>query len=86
MDFSCLDQIRMSFATNNYSGFASNMPDIQEIFRPCPGISEQHKHETAWGSRVVQGKRVSLAQAAGAYPKSLVQAVARVVKKHLNPN
>lgn len=38
------------------------------------------------GDRIVQGKRVSLAQAAGAYPKSLVQAVARVVNKRLNPN
>ena len=62
-----------------YAGFASNVASIVRIIKPCPGISPQHRHDVAWGSRLVAGQRVSLAKAAGKYPDKLCDILADIV-------
>ena len=57
-----------------------SLPDLVRLERRCPGLSEAHRHEMAWGSRRVAGARVQLATAAGAYPPGLCRAWAEAVK------
>ena len=47
--------------------------------RPCPGISSTHYHDHAFGARMVDGKSVGLAAAAGHYPVDLVQTIAKLI-------
>ena len=37
----------------------TNMQTLCTWAKPCPGISPTHQHESAWGSRAVDGKHVS---------------------------
>ena len=67
-----------------FAGFASNVPSISQIIKPCPGISPQHRHDTAWGSRLVSGVRYSLAKEAGRYPDSLCDILADIVHGFLS--
>ena len=65
------------------TGFASNLPHISLIESRCPGVGPRHQHDRAWGSRKFQGKTISLASSAAAYPPKLCQALAQVVKAQL---
>ena len=67
-----------------HAGFASNLLSIRSLERHCPGVSTGHKHETAWGSRVVDGRRVSLAKSAGHYPRELCDKLAELVAAQLH--
>lgn len=40
------------------------------VHRMCPGICDTHKHEQCWGTRAINGKKISLTAAAH-YPKCL---------------
>ena len=51
----------------------TNLENFCTLKQSCPGFSPTHRHESAWDSRVVQGKSESRASAAGAYPVSLCQ-------------
>ena len=57
----------------------TNLECLKHLECRCPGISRFHRHEHAWGSRKVQGRRISLAAAAGAYPPTLCERWASVV-------
>ena len=59
----------------------TNLVGLCTLKLSCPGFSHTHRHESAWGSRVVQGKSVSLARAAGAYPEGLCKVWAHKVKE-----
>ena len=60
--------------------FLGNFQEILALERACPGLSASHRHEHAFGSRVVDGKCVKLAAAAGHYPFDLVKALAGIIK------
>ena len=49
----------------------TNLKCLSQLQRRCPGVSPSHLHEHAWGSRIVNNSRISLAAAAGAYPEEL---------------
>ena len=59
----------------------TNLEDLCTLKQSCPGFSHTHRHESAWGSHVVQGKSVSLARVAGAYPVGLCKTWAQKVKE-----
>ena len=61
----------------------TNMSSLEALSRKCPGISASHKHETAWGSRCVDGVNVKLAAAAGRYPERLTASWAAAVVEGL---
>ena len=63
--------------------FMANFPRILQCSLRCPGKSSRHKHKTAWGTAVVNGRHIKLAAAAGAYPTALCAAVADVVAAEL---
>ena len=62
------------------TGLAANFPEIKEMSIRCPGLSAFHPHDVAWGSRKVSGTCLSLAKAAGRYPRKLCAALARVMR------
>ena len=66
------------------TSFCSNILGFDKVSASCPGISAKHQHETAWGSRNVNGIVVSLAKAAGAYPDDLCDVMAQVVSCQLS--
>ena len=49
----------------------SNDLSLKKLSRYCPGLSKTHKHDHAWGSIKIAGKRFSKAAAAGRYPNQL---------------
>ena len=57
----------------------SNLPELVILQLSCPGISATHVHDVAWGSRKLDGRTVSLARSAGAYPPNLCMAWAQAV-------
>ena len=58
----------------------SNMKELRELSRKCPGISRRHKHAHAWGSVKVKGKVRNRASLAGAYPPELCRCWAPCVR------
>ena len=58
----------------------TNMESLRVIAAKCPGLSRWHSHEVAWGSKMVNGKSVRLAAAAGKYPHALCEKWAQAVK------
>ena len=84
----CAYGLRLPGASRNWfchkrSAIASNLPAIQSLHRSCPGVSTQHIHDKARGSRSVNGKAISLAKAAGAYPREFCRTLARIVYAQL---
>ncbi len=59
------------------------LPEVSLLERWCPGFATRHTHDRAWGTRVVGGKRVSLASEAGRYPERLCSAWAAAVQAGL---
>ena len=54
----------------------ASFPEIEKMSRQCPGMSESHRHVHAQGSVKHDGRWVSLAKAAGAYPAELCAVMA----------
>jgi len=50
----------------------TNICELQGLSKFCPGVGIGHRHDCAWGSAKVDGKRYSKAAAAGRYPAALV--------------
>ena len=59
----------------------TNMNTLRQLSVKCPGLSETHHHETAWGSRIVNGERIQLTSAAGQYPLNLCNRWAQITSK-----
>ena len=55
------------------------MNSMLRLSRKCEGISAFHQHDTAWGSRIVDGSSVKLSAAAGKYPDDLCEEWASVL-------
>ena len=49
----------------------ANFPPIEGLTSPCLGKGIAHRHEVAWGSRIVDGHSIELSEAAGRYPLAL---------------
>jgi hypothetical protein len=56
------------------TGILSNRPSVRSLSCKCSGISQYHKHEHAFGARMVKGRSVRLASSAGTYPPALCHA------------
>ena len=77
----CVYQVpKRNHYARKQTGFASNLPRIELLGRKCPGLCDTHRHETCWGSRKVNGKRVVLSKAAGHYPEALCLQLAHLVR------
>ena len=62
----------------------SNVASVRSLDRLCPGVSGVYVHRRAWGHRRVAGRSVSMAEAAGHYPRDFCNALAQVVIRELN--
>ena len=61
----------------------SNMPELFQLSRKCPGISNMHQHERCWGSRSREGqqKSISLTSASARYTSSMCNLWAQCCKE-----
>ena len=58
----------------------TNMKELRNLERGCPGVSDTHVHSHAWGSMKIKGKSVNRASLAGRYPEGLCSEWARQVR------
>ena len=64
----------------------TNVSKLFSLKGDCPGVSECHKHQVAWGSIEINGKMHQAAQLAGRYPLKLCSAWADITVQHLEEN
>ena len=57
----------------------TSVEQLMSLSRRCGGVTDQHMHETAWGSRRVDGVCVRLSAAAGQYPYLLCRSWAACI-------
>ena len=65
---------------NDRQAVLANFKEIGRLEAKCPGRSAYHKHEHAGGGRKVDGRNISLARAAGAYPVALCDSLACIIR------
>ena len=59
----------------------TNVDELTDLEGLCAGPSADHKHEHCWGSRIVDGKHISLTSSAATYPIKLCRRWAKCIQK-----